>query len=97
MFSRYTTELDSERPSFHNIFTVPSGGSFQSIKTRAIVEHHGDDSGAGRWTCSKDPRMPNCVHIHKARDTLQKYVLSDSRATDPKASTKSLIYNNSGR
>ncbi|KAJ7865211.1 hypothetical protein B0H13DRAFT_1637217, partial [Mycena leptocephala] len=46
------------------------------------VEYTGDDTGSGRWLCTKDSNTSTCAHISKCRDMLQKLVLVDPTATD---------------
>jgi len=45
------------------------------------VQHEGDDTGNGSWTCSRDGPT-NCTHVKRARDYLQKLVQEDPEATD---------------
>lgn len=36
---------------------------------RVFVSFYGNKSSKGEWTCRKDPRNHNCVHIRTASET----------------------------
>jgi hypothetical protein len=77
LFSRQPAEDDE---TFLNNFSVPLPGQ-NSVKARAIVLHHGSDTGAGEWVCLKDGNS-QCGHITLARHQLQKLVQVNPRARD---------------
>lgn len=66
---------------------------FETIKVRAIVEHIGLNSGEGVWSCTKDVRVTNCVHINTCRQYLQQLLTGDINAKDPGAINGALEYN----
>lgn len=65
---------------FFNLFSVTFAGQ-TSVKSHAIVSHHGEDNGMGSWTCAKDCGVV-CGHITKAWHELQKLVQVDPTAAD---------------
>jgi hypothetical protein len=77
LFSRQ----EVEEGLYINHFSTPSPNS-RSLNGRVIVEYTGDDTGTGRWLCSKDSSISTCAHISKCRDMLQKLVLVDPTAKD---------------
>jgi hypothetical protein len=77
LFSR---QLAEDNGIFQNSFSVSLPGQ-NSVKARAIVLHHGDDTGTGVWTCLKDSNS-QCAHITRARHQLQKLVKVDPTARD---------------
>jgi hypothetical protein len=77
LFSRQPAEYDGK---FHNLFSVASPQQ-TSAKSRVIVEHSGENSGVGVWSCSKD-RGSKCGHIAAARHHLQKLLHVDPSASD---------------
>ncbi|KAJ7805238.1 hypothetical protein B0H14DRAFT_2611502 [Mycena olivaceomarginata] len=77
LFSRQ----EVEEGLYINHFSTPSPNS-RSLNGRVIVEYTGDDTGTGRWLCSKDSGTSTCAHISKCRDMLQKLVLVDPTAKD---------------
>lgn len=52
------------------------------LTSRAIVIYEGQDSGDGKWTCSKDGRK-RCHHIHAAHAYLKKALSQDGSGIDP--------------
>jgi hypothetical protein len=80
LFSRQPAEYDGK---FNNHFSVTFPGQM-SAKGRVIVEHLGENSGVGTWTCSKD-RGSSCGHITSARHHLQKLLHADPEARDHRA------------
>lgn len=67
---------------FHNVFSVPSGTRFPTLKNRAVVEYIGEDSGMGQWKCNRDGGAISCIHIISARHCLQQHVKGDWNAED---------------
>ncbi|KIM78700.1 hypothetical protein PILCRDRAFT_52675, partial [Piloderma croceum F 1598] len=62
----------NNRDMFFNLFSVTFTGQ-TSVKSCAIVSHHGEDNGMGSWTCAKDHGVV-CGHITKAWHELQRLV-----------------------
>jgi hypothetical protein len=77
LFSRQPAEIDGK---FNNLFSVVFPGQ-TSVKNRVIVDHQGENSGAGVWICSKD-RGSTCGHVTSARHHLQKLLHVDPKARD---------------
>lgn len=63
---------------YTNVFSV-AGSLNMQIASRVVVTHEGDDSGQGRWYCSKD-KLVNCPHSKKAQKHLQELVQGDPDA-----------------
>ncbi|KAH9478296.1 hypothetical protein JR316_0008749 [Psilocybe cubensis] len=79
LFSRHESIKDGQ---YMNYFSTPSFTRFSTIKNRAVVEHQGDDTGAGVWKCNKDSGASSCSHIVSARHTLQQYLTGNCDAQD---------------
>lgn len=50
-----------------------------ALGNRQIVRHEGNDSGQGRWSCSKHKEAA-CGHISVAQDFLQQLLQIDPEA-----------------
>lgn len=79
---------------FDTIFSVPPPKVefATTVKQRAVVEYHGDDSGKGTWKCSKDASAISCPHIVQARHSLQQHIQCNIEAYDEEAGTGELEY-----
>ncbi|CAK5268016.1 unnamed protein product [Mycena citricolor] len=64
-----------------NVFSCPSHNS-RSLNGRVFVEYTGDDSGSGKWICSKDRGMASCFHTGHCRNLLQQLLSADPDAQD---------------
>ncbi|KAF8068573.1 hypothetical protein FPV67DRAFT_1414882 [Lyophyllum atratum] len=77
--STVPTVLFSRQPiggeRFVNHFSVSSRG--ETVKSRAVVIHEGDDRGGGSWRCAKDMH-DGCVHISDAQAMLRNIMRLDS-------------------
>lgn len=79
--------------TYVNVFsTSRPDAMFETIKVRAIVEHIGVNTGEGVWSCTKDVRAINCMHIKTARQYLQQLLTGDLNAEDPAATDGMLQY-----
>lgn len=79
LFSRNKSIVDGQ---YQNFFSTPSFTRFPTIKNCAVVEHLGNDSGAGTWKCNRDNGAALCAHIVSAHHTLQQYLQGDCEAQD---------------
>jgi hypothetical protein len=52
-------------------------------KSRAIVIHEGDDTGAGAWKCSKDSANVACPHIQLVESYMKRLWPNATRTVDP--------------
>ena len=66
--------------TFTNLFSVPSPNQ-QSLRSRVIITHVGQDSGSGTWFCSKDQTV-YCPHVTTARHFFQQVIRTDPAAQD---------------
>ena len=55
------------------MFSIATENRKESVKSRVIVTHLGDDALGGEWSCSKDGKL-GCHRVEKAKNYFQELV-----------------------
>ena len=61
-------DMNDIRPC--QMFSIATENRKDSVKSRVVVTHLGDDSIGGEWGCSKDGKL-GCSHVEKAKKYLR--------------------------